>query len=54
MTTMHRCYVSNGLAERTFIFGNLKCKWLENNYLWGIVKGNDMEPTAEGTTESQR
>jgi hypothetical protein len=27
---------------------------LEDKNLWGIVKGDEVEPTAEGTTEIQR
>jgi hypothetical protein len=27
---------------------------LEDKNLWGIVKGDEVEPTAEGTTETQR
>ena len=55
MTNMHRCYVSKSLAERTSTFGYLKCKLvLEDKDLCGIVKGDEVEPTDEGTTETQR
>ena len=52
---MDRCYVSKSLKERTFTYGNLKCKWSSRKRnIWNIVKDDEVEPTDEGTTETQR